>query len=214
MKSKAGITSCIINKRPSVASATMSEEVRFSLLEKSVSAEFQADFTSYPQGLVRGDPGRFVLTQKYADSVDIFRNFPVRSDDVWVVTFPKCGTTWTQEMVWMITHDCDLEAAKEKLQVRSPFIEWPTLPQTDSPVLMDFQKIEAMPSPRVLKSHLPFYLLPPRLADTCKVDQIHSIYLATWRSQSPRSGCRQSRSHFSRIIRKPKQIHSMIIRLC
>ena len=91
MKSKAGITSCIINKRPSVASATMSEEVRFSLLEKSVSAEFQADFTSYPQGLVRGDPGRFVLTQKYADSVDIFRNFPVRSDDVWVVTFPKCG---------------------------------------------------------------------------------------------------------------------------
>jgi len=169
MKSKAGITSCIINKRPSVASATMSEEVRFSLLEKSVSAEFQADFTSYPQGLVRGDPGRFVLTQKYADSVDIFRNFPVRSDDVWVVTFPKCGTTWTQEMVWMITHDCDLEAAKEKLQVRSPFIEWPTLPQTDSPVLMDFQKIEAMPSPRVLKSHLPFYLLPPRLADTCKV---------------------------------------------
>merc|ERR1712137_475305 len=82
---------------------------------------------------------------------------------------PQCGTTWTQEMVWMITHDCDLEAAKEKLQVRSPFIEWPTLPQTDSPVLMDFQKIEAMPSPRVLKSHLPFYLLPPRLADTCKV---------------------------------------------
>ena len=34
-------------------------------------------------------------------------------------------------------------------------------------------KLDAMESPRVIKSHLPFYLLPPKLIDTCKV-----IYVA------------------------------------
>ena len=56
--------------------------------------------------------------------------FEVREDDVWVASFPKCGTTWTQvilanqykaivqlysfvkEMVWNIMHGVDLEAAK------------------------------------------------------------------------------------------------------
>jgi len=36
--------------------------------------------------------------------------------------------------------------------------------------LITLDKIEEMPSPRIIKSHLPFYLLPPRLVDTCKVD--------------------------------------------
>merc|ERR1740128_1626118 len=150
--------------------------VRFALIEKSLSAEFRADFPNYVKGLVRGDPGGFLLTQKYADSVDDYINFPMQDEDVWVVTFPKCGTTWTQEMVWMITHDCDTEAAREPLQIRSPFIERPTLSQIEVPnqvedvtKLMTLEKIEEMSSPRVIKTHLPFYLLPPRLVDTCKV---------------------------------------------
>ena len=74
----------------------MSNEVvetafRFSAIEKSLSCEFRADFPNYLQGLVRGDPGGFVLTQKYADRVDVYRNVPLRADDVWIVTFPKCG---------------------------------------------------------------------------------------------------------------------------
>lgn len=32
------------------------------------------------------------------------------------------------------------------------------------------EKVELMPSPRVLQSHLPFHLLPPRLLNTAKVD--------------------------------------------
>ena len=35
--------------------------------------------------------------------------------------------------------------------------------------LITIDKIEEMTSPRVIKSHLPFYLLPPKLLDTAKV---------------------------------------------
>jgi hypothetical protein len=47
----------------------------------------------------------------------------LRPDDVWIVTHPKCGTTWTQEMTWHIMTGVDLETAKLPLFDRSPFID-------------------------------------------------------------------------------------------
>ena len=44
-----------------------------------------------------------------------FQTMAVRSSDVWVVTQPKCGTTWTQEMVWCIMNDLDFVKAKETI---------------------------------------------------------------------------------------------------
>jgi hypothetical protein len=35
--------------------------------------------------------------------------------------------------------------------------------------LMTVDKVEKLPSPRVIRPHLPFYLLPPELLDTAKV---------------------------------------------
>jgi hypothetical protein len=34
------------------------------------------------------------------------------------------GTTWVQELVWMVVNDCDFEKGKkEQLSIRSPFLE-------------------------------------------------------------------------------------------
>ena len=38
---------------------------------------------------------------------------------------------------------------------------------------LTLEKINKMPSPRVIKSHMPFYLLHPDLLDTCKVNRLN-----------------------------------------
>ena len=50
-----------------------------------------------------------------------------RKSDIWVVTYPKCGTTWTQEMVWQIANNVDLEGGKKMLDERFPYLEAETL---------------------------------------------------------------------------------------
>ena len=51
-------------------------------------------------------------------------SFDVREDDIWISSFPKCGTTWTQEMVWNIVNNVDLEQARSvTLDKRIPFLE-------------------------------------------------------------------------------------------
>jgi len=48
----------------------------------------------------------------------------LRDDDVWVVTLPKCGTTWMQELSWLLLNNFDFAGALAKDQeLRSPFLE-------------------------------------------------------------------------------------------
>lgn len=115
---------------------------------------------------VRGEkdlkPSHCVLPFKYLQYADRIRNLTVYKDDVWVVTFPKCGTTWTQEMIWLIDHDLDYETAgKVDLSLRTVFIE-------ASAVIGDYLgdtvgAVENLARPRHIKSHLPLALLPQQL---------------------------------------------------
>lgn len=95
------------------------------------------------------------------------RDLQVFEDDVWVTTYPKCGTTWAQEMVWLLANDLDYEAAEQtKLTVRFPFLQFsafefdPELSKVDT-----VRIVETMQRPRFIKSHLPLSLLPAQLLD-------------------------------------------------
>ncbi|GAB0093897.1 hypothetical protein DMENIID0001_090880 [Sergentomyia squamirostris] len=103
------------------------------------------------------------LPSYYKSMAEEIENFEVRPDDVWVITYPKCGTTWTQEMVWMICNDLDYEGSKVKLTTRFPYIEVACLFSPDVPDMDQIEILKKMPSPRFIKSHLPAHLLPPQI---------------------------------------------------
>ena len=64
-----------------------------------------------------------------------------------------------------------LEETKKNLFERSPFIDWPMIRNYSKAEVDKFfeEDLEALPSPRLIKTHYPFELLPPDLLDTCKV---------------------------------------------
>ncbi|XP_077170991.1 sulfotransferase 1C2-like [Paroedura picta] len=111
------------------------------------------------------------LPKDTVDSWDEIWRFQARPDDLVICTYPKAGTTWIQEIVTMIQHQGDSEKCDEvPIERRMPFIEL-VLPK---PFPSDLEEVKKMPSPRSLKFHLPFHLMPPSIWEqNCKV-----IYVA------------------------------------
>lgn len=102
------------------------------------------------------------------DRVEKFKAFP---EDLLIATYPKAGTTWTQEIVDLILNHGDAEKARRApTHVRMPFIEM-TAP---NPSLSGITQLEKMAPPRVIKTHLPIQLVPKTFWEAgCKV-----IYVA------------------------------------
>ncbi|XP_041351331.1 sulfotransferase family cytosolic 1B member 1-like [Gigantopelta aegis] len=113
-----------------------------------------------------GITGRHVVKYRYrgyvipvytADVMDNVFRFQVREDDTWVVSFPKAGTTWLTEMVYLIMSDLNYDDARQKtIDERVPFFEF---------VMPGLRSISKQPSPRIIKTHLPFSLLPTQLKE-------------------------------------------------
>uniref|UniRef100_A0A182QVD9 Sulfotransferase domain-containing protein n=1 Tax=Anopheles farauti TaxID=69004 RepID=A0A182QVD9_9DIPT len=121
-----------------------------------------ADTSYLPRGEKMRKPTHCVLTPKYATLAERIHRLPVYDDDVWILSFPKCGTTWTQEMVWLISHDLDYKTASEvNLLDRSIFLEF-------SAFVLNFpgdtiEEVENATRPRHIQCHLPIALLPRQI---------------------------------------------------
>ncbi|KAM8711743.1 hypothetical protein ACLKA7_012280 [Drosophila subpalustris] len=112
---------------------------------------------SYPVNLIKKDwTKRKLYYRSPSKSVPaMIHEMEILADDVWIVTNPKCGTTWMQELVWLLMNDCDFEAALAK------DLEFDFMAHGDEKTAL--KRVEELPSPRLIKSHLPLALLPAQL---------------------------------------------------
>ena len=88
--------------------------------------------------------------------VESIEKFQLRDSDVICASFPKSGTTWLQQVVYLLMHPDEDGSQKEgnvrdTLEHRVPYIEYPY------PGLNEISKRK---DPRIIKTHLPQHLLP------------------------------------------------------
>ena len=125
---------------------TLSDGVTFEEYSGPIYEKFNKDIGSFEEGFVRILPYDQMLPRCFLKYQKKIKDFEVRSDDVWVCSYPKCGnvfsqcyllcnfiiamakidlgTTWTQEMVWCIMNNYDYEkAANTTLDERIPYFE-------------------------------------------------------------------------------------------
>ncbi|XP_044742946.1 luciferin sulfotransferase-like [Chrysoperla carnea] len=140
----------------------------------------------FRKGYVEVTNKKFVLPQYYMEFMDEIENFEVYDTDVFVVTHPKTGITWAQEMVWCIGHN--LECSNVEIYRRFPFLEVTSLFDTrDCPELFgenaesDFfnnslEYVRNLPRPRYIKTHLPWDLLPKQIRTGERKPKIIYVY--------------------------------------
>ncbi|OWK01385.1 hypothetical protein Celaphus_00018827, partial [Cervus elaphus hippelaphus] len=100
------------------------------------------------------------------DFLENLDDFEIRDDDVFIVTYPKSGTIWTQQILSLIYYKGHRNRTETVETIdRSPFLEY------------NLHKIdyEKRPSPRLFTSHLPYYLAPKGLKNKKAKDLRSSV---------------------------------------
>ncbi|NEP13724.1 MAG: sulfotransferase domain-containing protein [Symploca sp. SIO2C1] len=75
--------------------------------------------------------------------------YQAQAGDTFIVTYPKCGTTWTQHILWMLHHDGEPLPLGKNINLEVPHLE---------EVGSEF--VAALPEPRLIKTHLSYELTP------------------------------------------------------
>lgn len=65
-------------------------KVKFNIIPKTRLKRFEEHFKGY-RGLVRSEPGNIVLNPLFGQNVEKIYRIEPRKDDIWLLTYPKCG---------------------------------------------------------------------------------------------------------------------------
>jgi len=82
-------------------------------------------FHGIRSGLVKIGNDKVFLPSNYKIWAQQYMDFKLKESDVVILTYPKCGTTWMQEIVWTMCHNPDLDHpdTTSNLSFRSIFME-------------------------------------------------------------------------------------------
>jgi len=144
-------------------------------------AELCPLFSSHTE-TITVQPKGWVLAGAYREYAKELQEYEFEKSDVILMTFPKSGTTWLQEIVWTLRNNADLsnpKAAVVPLPLRSPYFEGDILVEDTfkgSPVDVfpvehgkSMERTTQAERPRTIKTHLSFDLLSPTIFKKAKV---------------------------------------------
>uniref|UniRef100_A0A453GCH3 Sulfotransferase n=2 Tax=Aegilops tauschii TaxID=37682 RepID=A0A453GCH3_AEGTS len=112
--------------------------------------------------------------------------FKARPDDTFLVTFPKCGTTWLKALAFTVTNRFRHAATSEDhpLLTHHPqdLVSFLEMPYRQLHPLADLEKLT---SPRLLATHMPITLLPPCVSNLgCRVVYLcrnpKDVFVSLW----------------------------------
>lgn len=99
---------------------------------------------------VYGEINGFIFSPAFpADIVREALSYRPRPDDIFIVSYPKCGTTWMQHIVYNILNDKPPEGGFLELSKAMPYLE-----------MQGAESAAEMARPGAIKTHMPFHLQP------------------------------------------------------
>lgn len=105
-------------------------ELTFRELKQDIVRRIDAFYTN-KDCFIEVLPGNVIVPRKFMEIGESIRNLKTYPDDVWLVSYPRTGSTWAQEMIWLLGNRLDFEGAKQMQQIRSPIIELSALFSVD-----------------------------------------------------------------------------------
>ncbi|XP_043942206.1 sulfotransferase 1 family member D1-like isoform X4 [Protopterus annectens] len=133
------------------------------MTEKKISTRFERPVLVPIEGVP--------VQSNFAANWDRVKVFQAQPDDLLIATYTKAGTTWISEIVDMINNNGDTEICRRgPTHERVPYLEF----GGPNPLPIGIEQAINMPSPRIIKTHFPYQLVPKSFWEQdCKV-----IYVA------------------------------------
>src|SRR5215510_5449544 len=99
----------------------------------------------------------------------LYNDFDYRGDDVWLSSYPRSGTAWTYEVLYAVLYEGNI-AALQQAQSEGKILKFlPIEIGSAAGVSERITTWNALPSPRVIPTHVPFRLYPQMVIERhCK----------------------------------------------